>query len=149
MAQGPPAGASDRMRGIADLAARARDRGFMVSEYGDRIVLLGPPGTTSGGDVQWLARGWVVLVRCAAPLAVTEANRAALIAQVAAINASAAVPGFVVRDAGVFCENHVLVEPDGAISRITFDRSLDMLFTAMGKHGEALRATALGVSGPE
>lgn len=141
------AGLTDRLRGIRDVGERARARGYMVTEEGDRIVLLGGGGEGSAGDVRWNARQAVVLLSCAAPLKVTDDNRAPLIAAVAALNAERAVPGFVVRAGGVYFENHVLIEPDGAISRITFDRSLDMVFHAIAQHGEALRETASGHAG--
>jgi hypothetical protein len=134
-----------RLGGLREVAERARARGYLVTDHGDRVGLLGgKPGAAVAGDVVWSKAQAVVLLRCAVGARVTAAHREALIAAVAALNAVRAVPGFVVRDSGIFFENHVLIEPDGAISRITFDRSLDMVFDAMTEHGPRLRAVAEG-----
>lgn len=140
---------SRRLHGPQEAAERMRARGYLITDQGHRIgVLGGRPGAAVAGDVVWNKANAVVLLRCAAGLKVTAANRAPLNVAVAAINGASAVPGFVLRDSGVFVENHVLIEPDGAISQITFDRSLDMVFDAMARHGPRLLAVAEGRADP-
>ena len=135
----------ERVRSLADVAARARARGLHCAVEGERVIASGSvDGAPSVAAVTWSAARGVVLFTCAAPVKVTPANREALVAVVAELNATLAVLGLVVRDAGVHFTAHAYLDADGALSAHVFERSLDLVFAGMSQHRQRLKAVAKG-----
>lgn len=133
---------AERLSGPADVIKRLRARKLYPA--GDtRVVFSGSvAGEPMVGAVTWNAEQAVVLFTIGAPVKVTAANRPALIAAVAEINATLAVLGLVVRDTGVYFTAHAYLDADGTISAHVFEKSVDLVIAGMTQHRARLLEAA-------